>query len=396
VMDISSNPARDDSEPRIILVLQGGGALGAYHVGAYQALEEAGLLPDWVAGISIGAINAALIVGNPPDARMESLTEFWKGISRPDGWGEALSGEFRRWFNTGSVAGSILFGQPNFYTPRVPGLYLSQPGTIDAPSFYETGPLRRTLEQLASFDLINSGQVRLTIGATRVTTGELAFFDNTREAIVPEHVIASGSMPPDFPAIRIEGELYWDGSCVSNTPLDAVLEDEPTSPTLIFLVDLWDTLGPEPKGFREVLWRKKEILLGSGTLLHVEAVARIQNLRRALGVVAGRLSPELLADPAVREALAARYGSRMDIVHLIYHPGPDQVPQSDTEFSRPSIEARRAAGYDDMTLALAQAPWRQDRGEHVGAVVHRVRAGRLVSRVPAADQQPVDPTPVEP
>jgi NTE family protein len=394
VIDISGSSERGDSGPRVVLVLQGGGALGAYEVGAYQALEEGGLPPDWVAGISIGAINAALIAGNPPDGRMGSLTEFWKEISRPDCWGEFLGGGFRRWFNTGSVAGSVLFGQPNFYTPRVPGPYISPTGGIEAPSFYDTSPLRRTLERLASFDLINSGPLRLTLGATRVTTGELAFFDNTREAIAPEHVIASGSLPPDFPGIRIGGELYWDGACVANTPLDAILEDEPDTPTLIFMIDPWDTHGPEPRGIQEVLWRRKQIQFASGTFLHIEAVAQIQNLRRALAVLAGRLSPELLDDPAVREAVARQYGSRMDIVHVVYHPGPDEVPQSDSEFSRPSIAARRAAGYEDMKLALEQAPWRREWGEDVGAVVHRVRAGRLTSRVPTLPQQPPAPTPV--
>ena len=206
-MSTQSNTRQHDAHYQVALVLQGGGALGAYHIGAYQALHEAGYEPEWVSGISIGAVNAALIVGNQPDARLGKLTKFWDEISRPDGWGATFGGDLRKWFNWGSVTEAVLFGQPRFFSPRFPNPYFAPPGTPGATSFYDTSPLRSTLERLADFDLINSGHVRLSLGATRVRTGELVFFDSHRQRIAPEHVMASGSLPPGFPATQVEGEM---------------------------------------------------------------------------------------------------------------------------------------------------------------------------------------------
>lgn len=372
--------ANSKSKPQVALILQGGGALGAYHIGAYQAMAEAGFLPDWVSGISIGAINSAIIAGNEPEQRLQQLEALWNEISRPDGWGALLAGKALGLFNSGSAMEALLLGQPNFFTPRFPSPYMAPAGTPQATSFYDTGPLRSTLQRLASFDLINSGKTRLSLGATQVTTGDLVFFDNTRQAIQPEHVMASGSLPPGFPAVRINGELYWDGGCVSNTPLDAILDQEPAGHTLVFMIDLWDAKGAEPKTMDEVFWRQKQIQYASRTNQHIEAVARKQNLRRALGTLAGHLPEEALASAAVQDALALQAGSRMDIVHITYHPTRDQVSQSDAEFSRPSIARRRAAGYQDMQLALEQAPWlHHGQQAHVGAMVHRVKAGEIRS-----------------
>ena len=372
--------ANSKSKPQVALILQGGGALGAYHIGAYQAMAEAGFLPDWVSGISIGAINSAIIAGNEPEQRLQQLEALWNEISRPDGWGALLAGKALGLFNSGSAMEALLLGQPNFFTPRFPSPYMAPAGTPQATSFYDTGPLRSTLQRLASFDLINSGKTRLSLGATQVTTGDLVFFDNTRQAIQPEHVMASGSLPPGFPAVRINGELYWDGGCVSNTPLDAILDQEPAGHTLVFMIDLWDAKGAEPKTMDEVFWRQKQIQYASRTNQHIEAVARKQNLRRALGTLAGHLPEAALASAAVQDALALQAGSRMDIVHITYHPTRDQVSQSDAEFSRPSIARRRAAGYQDMQLALEQAPWlHHGQQAHVGAMVHRVKAGEIRS-----------------
>ncbi len=374
--------ASREQEPRIALILQGGGALGAYHIGAYQAMAEAGYLPDWVSGISIGAINSAVIAGNEPAKRLQRLEALWNEISRPDGWGRLLSGDGLRLFNTGSATEALLFGQPNFFRPRFPSPYFTAAGTPGATSFYDTSPLRSTLERLASFDRINAGKTRLSLGATQVTTGDLVFFDNSRQTIGPDHVMASGSLPPGFPAVRIDGELYWDGGCVSNTPLEAILDEEPAGHTLVFMIDLWDAKGTEPKTMDDVLWRQKQIQYASRTGHHIDAVARKQNLRRALNTLAGHLPAEALASAAVQDALALQAGNRLDIVHITYHPGQDQVSQSDAEFSRPSIARRRAAGYEDMKLALDRAPWfHHDHAQHVGAMVHRVKAGEVRSSV---------------
>jgi len=390
---------QDDASPVIVLLLQGGGALGAYQVGAYQALAEAGYLPDWVAGISIGAISAALIVGNSPADRVDKLDAFFHEVSRPDGWGALLSGDLLRLFHLGSFTQALLFGQPHFFTPRVINPAFAPAGTPAAMSFYDTTPLRATLERLVDFDRINAQPVRLSLGVTHVTSGTLLFFDNTSPAhrrlpssfiatrLGPEHILASGALPPSFAATRIDGELYWDGGCVSNTPLQAVVDDEPAGRVLVFAIDLWAPRGPEPQTIDAVLWRQKQIQYASRTTNHIEAVARQQNLRAALGHLAAQLPSATRAGLAGLPAHALEYHTQMDIVHLVYHPSPEEIAQSDAEFSRPSLAARRAAGYAEMRQVLEQAPWRPAEraarvGPQAGTVVHRVEGGQISSRAP--------------
>jgi NTE family protein len=384
----------DESKPYVILVLQGGGALGAYQVGAYQALEEMGYLPDWVAGTSIGAINAAVIAGNEPGNRLNKLEELWNEISWPDGWSGHLIGETRKLFNMGSNIEALLFGQPNFFVPRFPTPFFVPAGSPGATSFYDTAPLRGTLDRLVNFGIVNfgqgqvrpgQGQVRLSLGTTRVQTGEMLFFDNTDPTygkLTSEHVMASGSLPPGFPAVEIKGQLYWDGGCVSNTPLQAILDDEPERSPLIFMIDLWDADGPAPQTMDEVLWRQKQIQYASRTAHQIEATAKRRNLRRSLSLLASHLPKEALDKPEVKEALAQTSKTKMDIVHIIYRPDSDQISQSDAEFSRRSIEERRNAGYNDMMFALKQKPWSKHVPQYVGAVVHQVRGGKISSRIP--------------
>ncbi|MGO9314299.1 MAG: patatin-like phospholipase family protein [Syntrophobacteraceae bacterium] len=372
-----------DGKPYVIFVLQGGGALGAYQIGAYEALHEANYLPDWVAGTSIGAINAAVIVGNRPEERLSKLEELWNEISWPDDWRGQLVGETRRLFNMGSNMEALLFGQPNFFVPRFPAPFFVPAGSPGATSFYDTSPLRATLGRLVNFDIINSGKIRLSLGTTRVRTGEMLFFDHTTDGgLTPEHVMASGSLPPGFPAEQVDGELYWDGGCVSNTPLQAVLEDEPEGSLLVFMIDLWDAGGSAPQTMDEVLWRKKQIQYASRTAHHIEATAKRRNLRHSLRLLASHLPPQALGKPEVQKALAQTSKTKMDIVHIIYHPESDQISQSDAEFSRRSIAERRAAGYKDMKLALDRKPWTEPVPEYVGAVVHCVRGGKISSRIP--------------
>ena len=390
-MSIQSSTRQHDANYQVALVLQGGGALGALRIGAYQALHEAGYEPDWVSGISIGAVNAALIAGNQPDARLGKLTKFWDEISRPDGWGAAFGGDLRQWFNWGSVTEAVLFGQPQFFSPRFPNPYCAPPGTPGATSFYDTSPLRSTLERLADFDLINSGHVRLSLGATRVRTGELVFFDSHRQRIAPEHVMASGSLPPGFPATQVEGEMYWDGGCVSNTPLGAINEDPPSVPTLVFMIDLFNPEGPEPATLDEVLWRQKQIQFASRTTHAIDSVAKQHRLRYALSRVSGQLPTETPRNATAQRALEQEYGE-MCFCRIIYEPRRDQIPMSDAEFSRPSIADRRAAGYSDMMSSLRQKPWLSPVGEAaesvdrgavapVGAFVYECRRGRISRRV---------------
>ena len=311
-----------DGKPYVIFVLQGEGALGAYHIGAYQALEKAGYTPDWVAGTSIGAINAAVIVGSPPGNRLQKLEELWNEISWPDDWRGQLVGETRKLYNMGSNMEALLFGQPNFFVPRFPVPFFAPAGTPGATSFYDTTPLRATLDRLVDFKIVNSGKVRLSLGTTQVRTGSMMFFDNTDRELTPEHVMASGSLPPGFPAEQIDGELYWDGGCVSNTPLQAVLDDEPERPLLVFMIDLWDARGPAPQTMDEVFWRRKQIQYASRTAHQIEATAKRRNLRHSLRLLASRLPHRRLAAPRFRTRLlkAVRQRWISSILSIIRSP----------------------------------------------------------------------------
>lgn len=346
--------------PTCVLVLQGGGALGAYHVGAYRALQEQRFEPDWVCGISVGAINAAVIAGNPPDRRLERLQALWDAISWPELLPAADTVAARRWTNTLGYAQTIAFGQPGFFAPRPINPYLALPGR-GATSFYDTSPLYETLRRFADFDQLNNpSSARLSVGATDVETGGLVFFDNRRMAgrFGPEHVVASGSLPPGFPPTPIGGRLYWDGGCVSNTPLEAVLDDMPVGRSVVFVIDLWSASGPPPATMDEVQARAKQILYASRTAHHVDSVATKVNLRHAMQLLAGD---------------GLKTDQRIDIVHIVYHPGEDQITASDAEFSRASIAERHDAGYADMRRALEAAPWhRAQTPAHLGCIVHRV------------------------
>ena len=369
----------------VVLVLQGGGALGAYHVGAYEAMHEAGFAPDWVSGTSIGAITSAVVVGNRPEDRLDKLDQLWQEISRPDTWVPWLPEPLLRAFNTGSAMGALLFGQPNFFTPNVPNPFFSLAGSPTATAFYDTSPMLATLLRLCDFDLINSGTTRISLGATNVRSGELMYFDNVnpKRTIGPEHVLASGSLPPGFPATEVDGEFYWDGGCISNTPLHAVLHDPPPKHTLVFMIDLWGAAGELPTTLDEVIWRQKQIQYASRTEHHIQTVAARLNLRRNLAKLQALMPKEALADPAVQDATALGYDGDMDIVHIQYVPTPDQVSSSDAEFSRSSIARRSEAGYEDMKRALEQAPWTtKERPQGIAAVVHTYQAGGVRVHTP--------------
>jgi NTE family protein len=367
---------KSTKSPKVVLVLQGGGALGAYHIGAYAAMQEAGFEPDWVTGISIGAINAAIIASNQPDQRLEKLETLWESISRPDGWGSFLSGKSLWAFNQFSVAEAMLLGQPNFWSPRIPSPLLANMTPTDQASFCDTTPMLSTLRDLASFVDLNAGKTaRLTLGATNVNTGELVFFDSTKQEIAAEHVLASGSLPPGFAATKIGDEYFWDGGCVSNTPLNAVLNDEGEDDLLVFMVDLWSAEGPLPTSMDAVAWRQKEIQYASRNT-QVEAACSTHNLRRALA----QASPDTKA--VGKESALDVPQRHIDIVHITYTPTASEGSCSDADFSRPSIARRRAAGYQDMQEALAQSPWKNpNRANHIAATLYRLQTGKLDTQV---------------
>jgi NTE family protein len=344
----------------IALLLQGGGALGAYQAGVYQALSERNLHPDWVAGISIGAINSAIIAGNPPEQRVERLRMFWEAITTNPlfDWvakADQLTpkGDFARSaFNQLSAAWAMVGGAPGFFALRQPAPWLHPGGCLEATSFYETKLLKATLERLVDFERINSGEMRFSVGAVNVRTGNFVYFDNTTREIRPEHVMASGSLPPGFPAIEIEGEHYWDGGLISNTPLQWVVEHGPRQDTLAFQVDLWSSRGEFPGDLAEVATRQKEIQYSSRTRANTDQFKRLQQMRCALATLLDKLPDDLKASEEVRMLRSMADRKLYSIVHLIYRSKHYEGNSKDYEFSRLTMEEHWRAGYHDAVRTL--------------------------------------------
>jgi len=351
---------RPDARPPfdcIALLLQGGGALGAYQAGVYEGLAEAHLHPDWVAGISIGAINAALIAGNPPELRLEKLRGFWDAITADPLWAGAMSGAVRGDVARGvanqvSAGLAATVGAPGFFSPRPLTPWLRPAGTAEATSYYDTAMLRATLERFIDFDLINTGETRLSVGAVNVATGNFVYFDNTTHVIGPEHVMASGALPPGFPAVEIEGEFYWDGGVVSNTPLQWVLESEPRQDTLAFQVDLWSARGPRPRTMGEVVTRQKEIQYSSRTRANSDRFRTEQKLRNALADLLAQ-TPEWLRDtPEYRTLQAVADRKVYSLIQMIYRSSQHEGGSKDFDFSRQSMEDHWRAGRHDTVRTL--------------------------------------------
>jgi NTE family protein len=343
---------------RIALILQGGGALGAYQAGVYQALAEANLHPDWVAGISIGAINSALIAGNSPAERVNRLREFWEAVSTPPfgipdpRWFEVRGDLSRSLLNQVHSLGALLGGVPNFFMPRVPPPYLQPNGTLEATSYYDVAPLRATLERLVDFDLINAREMRFSVGTVNVRTGNFVYFDNATHQILPEHVIASGSLPPGFPATEIENEFYWDGGLVSNTPLQWVLDSRPGKDTLAFQIDLWSARGEFPRNLLEAETRQKEIRYSSRTRMATDQFKKQQILRRAAAHLLAKLPSELKQTPEA-EMLALEADEKVyNLIQLIYRARNYEGNCKDYEFSRVTMEEHWRSGYNDAVRTL--------------------------------------------
>ena len=343
----------------IALLLQGGGALGSYQAGVYAALAEAELCPDWVAGISIGAINGALIAGNAPERRVEQLRAFWEQITAtPFGLGAWLgplseaSDVMRGWVNQTSAAMALLGGAPGFFAPRVMAPWLTPAGGAGATSYYETSKLRSTLERLVDFDRINEGSVRFTVGAVNVRSGNLVCFDTETHRIGPEHVMASGALPPGFPAIEIEGEHYWDGGLVSNTPLEWVVENVPRQDTLAFQVDLWSARGDFPRDLAEGETRRKEIIYSSRTRASTSSFKRMQRMRSAAAKLSADMPEHVRNSPEMEVLQPMIEHKAYNIIQLIYRAKTYEGHSKDYEFSRRSMEEHWRAGYHDAVRTL--------------------------------------------
>jgi NTE family protein len=355
-------PASTPADARRVLVLQGGGALGAYQAGAYQALCQHDFEPQWIAGISIGAINAAIIAGNPRDARVAKLREFWELASSPVPWQPLLHDDrIHSLFNETSAAMIATFGVPGFFTPRFPPAQFFPASQLDQLSFYDTTPLRATLQRLVDFDRINANAAttRLSVGAVNIVTGNFCYFDNTQQAIGPEHIMASAALPPGFPAIKIGEDYFWDGGIASNTPLDYVLDCEQREDLLIFQVDLFSARGRLPDTLLEAAEREKDIRFSSRTRLNTDKNKQIHNTRKALRDLIARLPDELKNDPAYAILHEAAEENTVTVVHLIYRKRDYEASSKDYDFSRLNMVEHWKSGEQDVHLSMRHPEWLQ-------------------------------------
>jgi NTE family protein len=369
----------------IALVLQGGGALGAYQAGVYQGLHEAGIRPNWLAGISIGALNAAVIAGSPEEKRVERLREFWETICALEvDWpaNDDLVGAlpftfaFRPVQNAAAAMRALMIGQNGFFKPRFPPPFLSPFSGDHATSFYDTAPLKATLERLVDFDRLNSGETRVSVAAVNIRNGNLVYFDTAERRLRPEHFMASGALPPGFPAVEIDGEYYWDGGVVSNTPLSRVLTSEPRRDTLTFQVDLWSAKGRLPHDLREVLSRQKDIQYSSRTRAITNHMMQMQKMRQALLQLLEKLPEGATLDPEVMEIADLASHRATNIIHLIYQSKAFEGHSKDYEFGPDAMRAHWQSGFEDIRRTLAD-PGCLDRPAPGMGITHDVhRADR--------------------
>ena len=352
-----------------ILVLQGGGALGAYQAGVFESLSKVYREPNWVAGISIGAINAALITGNPAHARVARLREFWELVSSSLATPAlAPSVSAREGLNEASASQVMLFGVPGFFRPRFPPAPFQPRGSLEAISYYDTAPLKGTLERLVDFDRINAGAMRLSVGAVNVRTGNFEYFDSTKQTIDARHIMASGALPPGFAPVEIDGEHYWDGGLVSNTPLQYVLDQPGKRRRVVFQVDLFAATGALPTTLAEVTEREKDIRFSSRTRLNTTNELDRQVIAQAAKRLIDKLPPELRNDPDVRALSHVRCETGVDVVHLIYRSKHYESQSKDYEFSRLSMQEHWDSGRADMAHTLHDPRW--VRHERAATGVH--------------------------
>jgi NTE family protein len=360
----------------VALVLQGGGSLGAYQAGVYEALSEAGIHPNWIAGMSIGAINAAIIAGNPPNDRVDRLRAFWTQATADGPWsgagnaciGLARGDAMRQLLNQMSAGFAMASGARGFFSAWRLLPWFQPAGTIEATSFYDTSDLKRTLERLVDFDRLNAGALRFSVGAVNVRTGNFVYFDTKTHTIQPEHVMASGALPPGFPAVEIEGEHYWDGGLVSNTPLQWVVETEPRHDTLAFQVDLWSARGDFPRDVFEVMTREKEIRYSSRTRAGTDQFKHVQRLRRAVADLLEKLPEDLRNSPEAKLLGTAADRKIYNIIHLIYRAKNYEGHSKDYEFSRLSMEEHWRAGYHDARRTLRHPEVLKRPTNHTGVL----------------------------
>ncbi|TKC78001.1 patatin-like phospholipase family protein [Trinickia terrae] len=366
----------------VALVLQGGGALGAYQAGVYQGLDEAGILPNRFCGISIGALNTAILAGNAPEHRIDRLREFWELICQP-AYGPPMppfveralfnsNDTMRKAFTAMQAVGALVDGQKGFFVPRFPPPMPAGSGSPETASYYDTTPLKATLERFCDFDRINSGEARVSIGAVNVGTGNFAYFDNAHIKLRPEHFMASGALPPGFAAVEIDGEFYWDGGLMSNTPLREVIQTTPRQDTLAFQVDLWSARGPVPDNITDVQGRMKDIQYSSRTRLVTDMMQHTQRFRHVLREVLTRVSPEHRDDPWCKLAEELSCSKRYDVIHLVYRDKEYEGNYKDYQFGLSTMRDHWESGLQDIRASLAQPGWLEMPDNDAGFVTHDI------------------------
>lgn len=366
--------AKKKSIDRIAYVFQGGGALGAYQLGIFKALDEHDYHPDWVIGTSIGAINAAIITGNKPKDRVERLTHFWQLVSNSVLPGFTPKDEkTRQWYNFLSAESSILYGQSGLFRPRLNNPLFELEGSPDTISFYVTDPLRKTLEELVDFDLLNRGKIRLTIGAIEVQKGQAVYFDSTKQAIGLEHVMASCALPPAFAAVKIDGEYFWDGGLLSNTPVQAIIHDPDQVNTLCFMANLFDSYGLNPRTLDDVLKRYKDVMFSSQDRMHLQSFMEILRLRRRVQLLYEKMPESAKKDPEIKKLQDLKYNPIfMHFVRFLYTAPHFELSTKDFEFSNISINERIASGYRDGLNAINKGPWKEPVPDDVAVAIHEI------------------------
>jgi NTE family protein len=358
-------------------VLQGGGALGAYQAGVYQAMHEAGIEPDWVSGVSIGAVNAAIIAGNQPEDRLERLTTFWSRITDRTVWLHTPDGDiFRQMRNATSSFYTMLLGQPGFFQPQKISPWLSPAGARNATGYYDNSPLRETLLELVDFNLLNSKGCRFSVGAVNVMTGNFIFFDNAKHEIGPEHIMASGALPPAFSPVQIGTDYFWDGGIVSNTPLQHLLAQDDDINSLVFQVDLFSASGALPRTIQDVMSREKDIAYSSRTRQVTDMFQRLQRwktraYRALLKIPEADLTDE---ERAMRDKLATL--PALTVLQLIYQQKSYEGNAKDYEFSRTSMREHWDSGHGDTKRTLTHKSWLEMPPENTGIITHDIHRDR--------------------
>jgi NTE family protein len=358
---------------RVALVLQGGGALGAYQAGVYQALHEAGIEPDWVCGVSIGAINSAIIAGNPPERRLERLHDFWDRITSRKVWHYTPDGDvYRKARNIASSWMTTTLGQPGFFQPHQTSPWFSPAGAKTATSYYDTAPLRETLLELVDFDLINRKKVRFAVGAVNILSGNFIYFDNARDEIIPEHIMASGALPPALPMVKIGTDHFWDGGIVSNTPLQHLLDQEDNLNSLVFQVDLFSARGVLPRDIQDVMARHKDIMYSSRTRYNTDVYRKTHNLKTALYKALDKLPDDQLSADERKIKAELKKLPEIAILQLIYQQTAYEGDAKDHEFSGTSMREHWTSGHDDTRRTLTRRDWITMPADGMGLVIHDV------------------------